>query len=155
MIRGVEERTEKREGERRERKHDGGSCLCQNRAAAGEGKTEEEREREREVSEQIETFSSLGSRLPCEVAGYIALSCKHALTAFSRRRRPSSLRPRPPPSRVPSSCLSRGRPPRPPPSSPADLGRAAVSAPPSTTSSSRPSRRTRKRLTLTIARRGS
>lgn len=48
------------------------------------------RQRASEVSEQIETFSLLESRLPCEVAGYIALSCKHALTASSRRRRPSS-----------------------------------------------------------------
>lgn len=48
------------------------------------------RQRTSEVSEQIETFSPLESRLPCEVAGYIALSCKHALTASSRRRRPSS-----------------------------------------------------------------
>jgi len=77
------------------------SCLCQNGAEMKEKERRREREKERErpsggrqraseVSEQIETFSPLESRLPCEVAGYIALSCKHALTASSRRRRPSS-----------------------------------------------------------------
>lgn len=75
------------------------SCLYRNGAEANWREQERRRERERpsggrqrtsEVSEQIETFSPLESRLPCEVAGYIALSCKHALTASSRRRRPSS-----------------------------------------------------------------
>lgn len=54
-IRGTEERKEKREGERRERKRDGGSCLCQNRAEVREGETEEEKERDGERERGVRT----------------------------------------------------------------------------------------------------
>lgn len=122
-----------------------------------EGKTEEEKERKRETESKrgVRTNRNVllaGSRLPCEVAGYIALSCKHALTASSRRRWPSSPS-RPPPSRVPSSYLSRDH-----------RGRRRLhrhryhrrrrsrSCRRRCTSitTGRPSRRTRKRLTLAI-----
>lgn len=96
----------KARGEKESTMVEGGQDGAEVREGKRRGRGERQRRRASEVSEQIETFSSLGSRLPCEVADYIALSCKHALTASSRRRRPSSPS-RPPPSRVSSSYLSR------------------------------------------------